>query len=81
MTQDIVKLIYKWDYLQFKAVAKNVEQIFNEYRETRNDKIQLAKKDYFNKVAQEYTLDATWTWNETNGDIGNSKSEIRYCPA
>ena len=78
MTHDIIKLIYKRDYIHEKAVQGSDQQLFNTYREIRNlvnTKIEEAKREYFNKVASDYKKDPKKTWKEINKVASGNKHD------
>ena len=67
---EILKLIYKRDYLHKQAILLKSNRLMNEYRQLRNDihkKIGKLKKDYYKSIEREMQGNPNALWKELAG--------------
>ena len=77
ITSDVVKLMYKRDYLKKKYDKLKLPHILSEYRRTRNNVtkvIKNKKRKYFSTVTEKYKGDSKKLWKEINKFIGRKST-------
>ena len=82
MTPEIVKLIYKRDYLKHKFDVSKSPQILDEYRVIRNNITQMVrenKRRYYNDVTEKYKGNSKELWKELQVVIGKDKYQNNTC--
>ena len=78
MTQSIIQLIYKRDYLKKKHLSTRSPKLLKEYRHVRNEitkEIRRCKKEYFDIVANKYKNNSKALWKELDRIRGGNKHE------
>jgi hypothetical protein len=76
ITSEIIKLMYKRDYIGEKAKIENDTDLLNEYKSLRNKvtyKIEQSKSDYLNNVTHKYSNNPKGLWKEIHKISGNDK--------
>ncbi len=76
ITSDIIKLMYKRDYIGNKAIINNNPDMMNEYRKLRNQvshMIEQSKTDYPNDMSLLYYSDRTGLWKDVHKIAGSHK--------
>jgi hypothetical protein len=78
ITHDIIKMMYRRDYLKKKAVKIKCPGIWNEYRKLRNEithKIRKSKQEYFHSESQQCKNNPKSIWKLLN-KVLNNKNKV-----
>jgi hypothetical protein len=81
ITSDIVKLMYKRDYLHKQAVKRCDINLMNEYRGVKTEiqwLIQQSKKAYYDNLCKEANSKPKVLWNELKMLSGKSRNVTTY---
>ena len=78
VSPDIVKLMYRRDFLRKKAVSSKEQTLWKEHRNNVNVAITLAKKRYYGNAIDHNKNDPRMMWKKINELIWDKKKNVSY---